>query len=99
MQRRLVQCVGGDVVVSPTYCNTHERPPHRQECYNDKCKGVWRTDPWSEVSHNYQTTHNDLIILLALFFFYNTVNFIVFYQSGRTKTIGLFSYFKRNTQL
>lgn len=49
MQRRIVQCVGGDVVVSPSLCNAQERPPHRQECYNDKCKGVWRTDHWSEV--------------------------------------------------
>ena len=49
MQRRIVQCIGGDVVVSPSLCNAQERPPHRQECYNDKCKGVWRTDHWSEV--------------------------------------------------
>lgn len=31
-------------------CDESMRPPQRQECYNDACKGVWRVGEWSEVS-------------------------------------------------
>ncbi|KAM8715488.1 hypothetical protein ACLKA7_002527 [Drosophila subpalustris] len=29
-------------------CDDYERPTARQECYNERCKGVWRVEPWSE---------------------------------------------------
>ena len=31
-------------------CDEGLKPPQRQECYNDACKGVWRVGEWSEVS-------------------------------------------------
>lgn len=36
-------------------CDNAIRPPQRQECYNDACKGVWRVGEWSEVSLNFKT--------------------------------------------
>lgn len=33
-------------------CDEYERPTGRQECYNERCKGVWRVEPWSEVGLN-----------------------------------------------
>jgi ADAMTS-like protein 1/3 len=49
LQRRTVQCsfsnrTGG------AKCDEIEKPTTKQECYNELCKGIWRTEQWSEVS-------------------------------------------------
>lgn len=72
MQRREVQCIGStSLPVADNLCDQQLKPPHRQECYNDKCKGVWRTDNWSEVNLNFN------IILIVAFSFYNNLFLIV----------------------
>ncbi|CAB0034632.1 unnamed protein product [Trichogramma brassicae] len=59
MQRREISCrlaeetsEGVDIstVVDMSKCDESMRPPQRQECYNDACKGVWRVGEWSECS-------------------------------------------------
>lgn len=48
VQRREVSCrYENDTAGSA--CDEYEKPPARQECYNERCKGVWRVEPWSEV--------------------------------------------------
>lgn len=50
MQRREVKCqVSNETSVDHALCNEADRPTHRQECYNEKCKGVWKVGPWSQV--------------------------------------------------
>jgi hypothetical protein len=51
MQRRDVNCQfpNGSSVESP-HCSEKNKPPQRQECYNDKCKGTWKVGEWSEVN-------------------------------------------------
>ncbi|XP_044591841.1 protein madd-4 isoform X1 [Cotesia glomerata] len=57
MQRRDVTCrliedaVNGSTnatILNTDKCDDAIRPPQRQECYNDVCKGVWRVGEWSE---------------------------------------------------
>ncbi|XP_053596923.1 protein madd-4 [Microplitis demolitor] len=57
MQRRDVTChlikdtVNGTTnttILDADKCDEAIRPPQRQECYNDACKGVWRVGEWSE---------------------------------------------------
>lgn len=49
MQKRQVTCqLSNYSEVDPLLCDSNERPPVRQECYNDKCKGTWRVGEWSE---------------------------------------------------
>ncbi|XP_034935882.1 protein madd-4, partial [Chelonus insularis] len=57
MQRREVSCrlteetLNGTVnvtILDASKCDDGIRPPQRQECYNDACKGVWRVGEWSE---------------------------------------------------
>ncbi|XP_011300116.1 ADAMTS-like protein 3 [Fopius arisanus] len=56
MQRRDVTCrlvedVNGTTnvtILESSKCDDGIRPPQRQECYNDICKGVWRVGEWSE---------------------------------------------------
>ncbi|XP_064554232.1 protein madd-4 isoform X4 [Drosophila montana] len=47
VQRREVSCryENGSAGIA---CDEYERPTARQECYNERCKGVWRVEPWSE---------------------------------------------------
>ncbi|KAH8375094.1 hypothetical protein KR093_008247, partial [Drosophila rubida] len=47
MQRREVRCQyeNGSMGIA---CDVYEKPPARQECYNERCKGVWRVEPWSK---------------------------------------------------
>ncbi|XP_016964049.1 protein madd-4 isoform X2 [Drosophila biarmipes] len=47
IQRREVTCRYDNGTVG-TACDEYERPAVRQECYNERCKGVWRVEPWSE---------------------------------------------------
>lgn len=52
MQRREVACqIANSTDVDGSLCDENERPTHRQECYNDKCKGTWKVGEWSEVSN------------------------------------------------
>lgn len=51
MQRRDVDCqLNNGTEVDLQLCSEAEKPPQRQECYNDKCKGTWKVGEWSEVS-------------------------------------------------
>lgn len=59
MQRREITCQlvekkdnGTEIAttIDSSKCDESTRPPQRQECYNDACKGVWRAGEWSEVS-------------------------------------------------
>ncbi|KRJ98785.1 protein madd-4 isoform X4 [Drosophila yakuba] len=47
MQRREVTCRYANGT-SGNVCDEYERPAARQECYNERCKGVWRVESWSE---------------------------------------------------
>jgi len=50
MQRRDVDCqLNNGTEVDLQLCSEAEKPPQRQECYNDKCKGTWKVGEWSEV--------------------------------------------------
>uniref|UniRef100_A0A1A9ZFE6 PLAC domain-containing protein n=1 Tax=Glossina pallidipes TaxID=7398 RepID=A0A1A9ZFE6_GLOPL len=47
IQKREVSCrYANDTITSN--CSEYEKPISRQECYNERCKGVWRVEPWSE---------------------------------------------------
>ncbi|XP_033608182.1 protein madd-4 isoform X5 [Cryptotermes secundus] len=49
MQRRDVECqLNNGTGVNLQQCSEVEKPPQRQECYNDKCKGTWKVGEWSE---------------------------------------------------
>ncbi|KAF5289701.1 hypothetical protein FQR65_LT11755, partial [Abscondita terminalis] len=49
IQRRKVTCLNyKNVTVDAVYCSNSEKPPHRQECFKDKCKGVWKVGAWSK---------------------------------------------------
>ncbi|XP_075149272.1 ADAMTS-like no long nerve cord [Haematobia irritans] len=47
IQRREVSCRFANDTLS-RLCAEYEKPISRQECYNERCKGVWRVEPWSE---------------------------------------------------
>ncbi|XP_067620933.1 protein madd-4-like isoform X2 [Eurosta solidaginis] len=49
IQKREVKCryVNGSEAVT-TACSLTQRPISRQECFSERCKGVWRVEPWSE---------------------------------------------------
>nr|XP_013103894.1 unnamed protein product [Stomoxys calcitrans] len=47
IQRREVSCRFANDTIS-RLCPEYEKPISRQECYNERCKGVWRVEPWSE---------------------------------------------------
>lgn len=50
MQRRDIDCqLNNGTEVDLQLCSEAEKPPQRQECYNDKCKGTWKVGEWSEV--------------------------------------------------
>ncbi|CAG7732307.1 unnamed protein product [Allacma fusca] len=48
MQHRDVMCTfeNGTITLG-SHCNHTFRPEDEQECYNNLCQGVWRTEPWS----------------------------------------------------
>ncbi|XP_068083512.1 protein madd-4 [Anabrus simplex] len=49
MQRREVSCqLSNGTSIESHHCSEAEKPPQRQECYNDKCKGTWKVGEWSE---------------------------------------------------
>lgn len=48
VQRREVACRYENGTAGSA-CDDYEKPPMRQDCYNERCKGVWRVEPWSEV--------------------------------------------------
>ena len=39
-----------DTAVHPRLCDRRQRPTSRRECYNDRCRGAWRVEPWSACS-------------------------------------------------
>ncbi|KAH8329025.1 hypothetical protein KR074_001877, partial [Drosophila pseudoananassae] len=47
VQRREVACRYENGTAGSA-CDEYEKPPMRQDCYNERCKGVWRVEPWSE---------------------------------------------------
>lgn len=58
MQKRDITCrviveietgAENETIVDSNKCDEGIKPPQRQECYNDACKGVWRVGEWSEV--------------------------------------------------
>lgn len=51
LQRRDVFCRFGNETGggSGKMCDENEMPVSKQECYSEKCKGVWRVEPWSDV--------------------------------------------------
>lgn len=54
LQRRDVFCrFGNDTGGGGKMCDENEMPVSKQECYSEKCKGVWRVEPWSEVCFSY----------------------------------------------
>ncbi|XP_043469323.1 protein madd-4 isoform X2 [Leptopilina heterotoma] len=59
MQKRDITCrviveiengTENETIVDSSKCDEGIKPPQRQECYNDACKGVWRVGEWSECS-------------------------------------------------
>lgn len=50
IQRRRVTCEISGIKTSASKCSSAERPVSKQECYSEECRGVWKVDPWSEVS-------------------------------------------------
>ncbi|XP_051175051.1 protein madd-4 isoform X3 [Leptopilina boulardi] len=59
MQKRDITCrvifeiengTENETIVNSSQCDEGIKPPQRQECYNDACKGVWRVGEWSECS-------------------------------------------------
>ncbi|XP_033220968.1 protein madd-4 [Belonocnema kinseyi] len=57
MQRRDITChvieemedgTENVTIADSSKCDEGVKPPQRQECYNDACKGVWRVGEWSE---------------------------------------------------
>lgn len=49
IQNRNVQCKFSNGTDSIS-CDDSERPLSRQECYNERCKPIWRVGEWSEVN-------------------------------------------------
>jgi hypothetical protein len=49
LQKRDVHCVFANETNS-NKCEEREKPVSKKECYNEICKGVWRVEPWSQVS-------------------------------------------------
>lgn len=49
IQKREVSCRFANDTIAQT-CTEYEKPISRQECYNERCRGVWRVEPWSEVN-------------------------------------------------
>lgn len=61
IQKRDVRCEFGNDTTS-TLCDEGERPISRQECFNDRCKAIWKVDAWSEV-----------IKLIYIYYFYTYI--------------------------
>lgn len=48
-QRRLIRCrLKNGTAVDESLCNAKTKPRQRRKCYNDKCRGSWRTGEWSK---------------------------------------------------
>uniref|UniRef100_A0A0A1X5L4 ADAMTS-like protein 1 n=1 Tax=Zeugodacus cucurbitae TaxID=28588 RepID=A0A0A1X5L4_ZEUCU len=48
IQKREVKCRYANGTEATDACSVSQRPISRQECYSERCKGVWRVEPWSE---------------------------------------------------
>lgn len=57
LQKRDVFCKFGHYSNS-TQCNKDDMPVTKQECYSEKCKPVWRVEPWSEVRNTNATLYS-----------------------------------------
>lgn len=66
LQRRDVSCRFPNNTIAKS-CADYQRPVAKQECYNERCKGVWRVEPWSEVSQ-----------LLAFVNYFNPIGSIMY---------------------
>lgn len=73
VQRREVSCRYENGTAGSA-CDEYEKPPARQECYNERCKGVWRVEPWSEVGTSLSPFHRTwahlLLMANAIFFLF-----------------------------
>lgn len=54
IQGRAVKCRFSNGTESKQ-CDPVDRPLSRQECYNERCKPMWRMEEWSEVRKPYDT--------------------------------------------
>lgn len=75
MQRREVSCqLSNSTEVDLELCSEVEKPPQRQECYNDNCKGTWKVGEWSDVSNTTisqylsNTNHNTVHVSIYLYY-------------------------------
>lgn len=50
VQHRTVQCLFSNGTENEKACDFNERPIEQQECYKERCKTVWQTGNWSDVS-------------------------------------------------
>ncbi|XP_071450701.1 protein madd-4-like isoform X3 [Hetaerina americana] len=69
MQRREVKCqLPNGSNVETNLCSERNKPPQRQECYNDKCKGTWKVGEWSECAAPCETQGIKYRILQCVWF-------------------------------
>ncbi|CAN8005159.1 unnamed protein product [Ixodes hexagonus] len=49
VQERLVECrLPDSTLVDEKLCDASVRPQDQQECYSERCRGVWKVGDWSE---------------------------------------------------
>lgn len=70
IQKREVKCRYANGTEAMDACSLSQRPISRQECYSERCKGVWRVEPWSEVSCRHLWLVFNFIYLLFIYFFF-----------------------------
>ncbi|XP_063229070.1 protein madd-4 [Bacillus rossius redtenbacheri] len=68
MQRRDTKCQLSNGTEADARLCGEERPPQRQECYNDKCKGTWKVGEWSECAAPCETQGIKYRILQCVWF-------------------------------
>ncbi|XP_046398762.1 ADAMTS-like protein 1 isoform X4 [Ischnura elegans] len=69
MQRREVTCqLPNGSSVDAHLCSERNKPPQRQECYNEKCKGTWKVGEWSECAAPCETQGIKYRILQCVWF-------------------------------
>lgn len=63
VQRRTVYCKLNGARTKEQDCDRIERPATQQECFNEKCKGEWQVESWSEVRMGAERNLTTLILL------------------------------------
>ena len=85
MQRREVDCqLNNGTEVEAGQCSEGEKPPQRQECYNDKCKGTWKVGEWSEVLHSYCCYGYYFCNIVSLEYVHLLGYFLFYFSTGLT---------------